>query len=311
MTDTISRDVLGQATGHSLHRLTDLSSKLSRELSNISTLKLEEILSFSSGDSPRYTNNQAATYPKNLIGRVLDSSQTFLDILEELPTHSSRDSSAGSECSYFEYLDDTDFPATNSSEFVVHNTATGAGPRTSFSSNRAETQGNGDTVDMPTILTILTCYTWLSQAYTVIFSQIYSALLTHVDMPTHPLPPVLPGLYLGGFSLDEHHDLQIETFIHLATAMLDRMGQKLGLQEDYSRPANDVASDKDQGAALCVTGGIVGTASASALLEVLSRNDGSGKHSNGSEGARATDVKQIMKNIRVMLKDCQIRRSVG
>lgn len=66
-------------------------------------------------------------------------------------------------------------------------------------------------IDMPTTLTILTCYTWLLQAYDTIFSQIYSALAIRTDI-TSPSssPSVLPGLQFGGFDLDEHRDMQIE-----------------------------------------------------------------------------------------------------
>ncbi|KAF9886975.1 hypothetical protein FE257_010716 [Aspergillus nanangensis] len=319
--DIPSDSVLGPPRDQSLHRLTDLSSKLSRELSNINSLKWTEIMSFSTSHSLKYAEHQQPGTPssrKNVIGRVLDSSQTFLDILDGLPVPSRRDSSAESECSYFEYLDDADFAGTSSPEFVPHrnttSTTTVAVPRLSSSSSSnhsPETQTIAHALDMPTLLTILTCYTWLLQAYHAIFSQIHSSLLTHADLPSHPIPPVLPGLHLGGFGLDDHRDLQIEMLMHIITMMLDRMEHKLGLKDQDAQSSTDSSTYHGQDGALNSRGGILGPASASDLLEVLSRHNRSGHYPHDTEGPKATAVKQIIRNIRVVLRDCRMLRAAG
>ncbi|GFF95687.1 ornithine aminotransferase car2 [Aspergillus lentulus] len=127
---------------------------------------------------------------------ALESSRTFLDILQGLKPRLSPTSSTDSECSYSDYWDDAEFVA------IVEEPPC----------NPTPTILNPEDLTEPTTLTILTCYTWLLQAYDTIFSQIYSALAIRTDI-TSPssIPSVLPGLQFGGFDLDEHRDMQIET----------------------------------------------------------------------------------------------------
>ncbi|KAF4150985.1 hypothetical protein CNMCM6069_004792 [Aspergillus lentulus] len=185
-------------TRECLQRFSELSSRLSRFRQDHFVM-LSELLSFS---SCRNTNNinQGARIPQNTNGRALESFQTFLDILQGMKPRLSPTSSADSEnpCNPTPTI-------LNPEKLTEVEKATCSRPPANPSAPLSTP------IDMPTTLTILTCYTWLLQAYDTIFSQIYCALAIRTDI-TSPssIPSVLPGLQFGGFDLDEHRDMQIE-----------------------------------------------------------------------------------------------------
>jgi hypothetical protein len=74
-------------------------------------------------------------------------------------------------------------------------------------------------LDTPTTLTTLACYTWLLHIYETILSRTQEALNggTLADMPD-----IVPGLTVGGFSLGERKDLQIEIFLQLSSRLMVR-----------------------------------------------------------------------------------------
>ncbi|KAF7169925.1 hypothetical protein CNMCM5623_002476 [Aspergillus felis] len=291
-------------TRECLQRLSELSSRLFHDFDKATSVMLSELLSFS---SCRNTNNNdpGARIPQNIIGRALESSQTFLDILQGLKPRLSPTSSADSECSYSDYWDDAEFVAIaeeptynptpmilNPEELTEVEKATSSRPPANPSAPLSTT------IDMPTTLTILTCYTWLLQAYDTIFTQIYSALSIRAGI-TSPssIPSVLPGLQFGGFDLDEHRGLQIEMLIQLSSRMLDRIEQKLGIAEIcYSD-----ALDNDRNASSNC--GILDAATASALLDILFKQNHPEYRMKQGRNGRATWVRRKMEDIRALLTD--------
>ncbi|EAW09115.1 Zn(II)2Cys6 domain-containing transcription factor fsqA [Aspergillus clavatus NRRL 1] len=283
-----------------LRRLTSLSSRLFHDFNNTNSVKLPDLLSFSPCRNLT-APNQATDCPQNIIGRVLESSHTFLDILHGLAPDPRPTSSSDSECSYSNYWEDDEFVPI--SDEMTYN-STSARPEFRDSSDMCASSSNRDssdlsaaspTIDMPTTLTILTCYTWLLQAYDTIFSQIYSSLLAGTDSTSPSMPPVLPGLQIGGFSLDQHCDLQIEILIQLSARMLDRIEGKLGVTDtkDSNAPVDDQEWSRN--------GSILDTASASTILDALFKQNHSETRAKPGKGARAGSVRNIMKNIRAEL----------
>lgn len=286
-----------------LNRLSELSSQLLKDFNGTSFSKLSDVLSFSPCSNSRIdtlsSSIQKGVGRKNTIGSVLESSQTFLNILQHLkePTsdrNSRRSFSAASECSYSEYWDENDIASTSNqnpysgTEMAMELLNPVAGP----APNTTEKVSHDGTVDMPTTLTILTCYTWLLQSYDGIFSLIYTSLLSQPKLSLQSIPAILPGLHIGGFELDYRKDMQIEILIQVSSRMLEFIEETLGITV-ISQP-----QDKQKSSA--GGGGILDTASASALLDIMFKQKDLAYAK--SENGRVSSVKQTMDNIREILR---------
>lgn len=282
-----------------LTRLSDLSSGMLKDIRRTGSKRLSDILSSSPFLNARASNcsdqTRKSTHSKNTIGNILESSQTFLDILQNFNVN--RSSSVDSLCSYSEYSDDDDFFATAKSRSDLSNDMVLASSDINHSSNAENTEGQKSpnpavAVDMPTTLTILTCYTCLLQTYETIFSRILEALISHAETSLPPTLAILPGLYIGGFNLDSHTDLQVEVLIQISWRMLERIEKILGISV-ISQPLDLPKHSTTRGR------GILDMASASAFLDALFKQ----KDLGFSKGVnwRATSVKQTMDKIRKIL----------
>ena len=282
-----------------LTRLSDLSSGMLKDIRKTGSKRLSDILSSSPFLNARASNcsdqTPKSTHSKNTIGNILESSQTFLDILQNFNIN--RSSSVDSLCSYSEYSDDNDFFATTKSRSDLSNDMVLASNDINHSSTAEHTEGQKSSnpavaVDMPTTLTILTCYTCLLQTYETIFSRIHEALTSHAGTSLPSTLAILPGLYIGGFNLDSHTDLQVEVLIQISWRMLERIEKILGISV-ISQPLDLPKNSTTRGR------GILDMASASAFLDTLFKQKDLGfpKGVNG----RATSVKQTIDSIREIL----------
>ncbi|PWY76059.1 hypothetical protein BO94DRAFT_208180 [Aspergillus sclerotioniger CBS 115572] len=340
-----------------LHCLSELSSQILRDSSKMRAMPLPDILSFSAW--PDNSKGQPEKGLQNSIGRLLELTQAYLNILHCLklatasamshPSSSSpsfhhrspRSPSNDSDCSYSEYWNDPEHLAVHNQENPPR---TGPENLISFPDampDPASKQSVGSSgVDMPTTLTILTCYIWLLHAYGTIFHRIHAALSadssvpfpslpvpslstlassTTADLSTRPssfsssgrfatqlMPSVLPGLHIGGFDLNSHRDLQLEIIVQLSSRMLGRIEELLGISlvssQSPGRP--DVTwNGSDNGANLSGRkdgGGILDNASASALLEVMLKHHNLGYFKDVDGGAGS--VKQTLNDIRAILR---------
>ena len=276
-----------------LTRLSDFSSRMLKDAGRTGSRRLSDILSCSPFVNARAFNypdqTPKSTHSKNTIGNILESSQTFLDILQSF--NMDRSSSADSLCSYSEYSDDDNFAVTkgrlDSSNDVVLESGDINHSSTAEDTAVQRSPSPSVAVDMPTTLTILTCYTCLLQTYELIFSRIYEALTS-----LRSTPAILPGLYIGGFNLDKRIDLQVEVLIQLSWKMLERIEKILGISV-ISQPPDDKKNSSIQGR------GILNMAPGSAFLDALFKRKDSG-FSKGVNG-RATSVKQTIDKIREIL----------
>ena len=282
-----------------LHRLTELSSRLLKDFRRTNSGKPSDISSFSTCCDSRVSDcldgAPKSICTKHTIGRVLESSQTFLDILQHF--HPDPPSSAESECSYSEYWDENEFAViTNDQSYPPNTMVPAPGNATHPSADNNEAQRTllnpSVTVDMPTTLTMLTCYTCLLQTYDTVFSLICSWLSSRAETSSRSIPAMLPGLQIGGFDLDNHRDLQMEVLIQLSSKMLERIEETLGIGA-ISQPQDD-RNDTPRGR------GILDSASASALLDIMFKQGDLG-HSRGANGTAAL-VKRTMDNIREILR---------
>ncbi|RDL40503.1 uncharacterized protein BP5553_00482 [Venustampulla echinocandica] len=296
-----AQTVMIESKGDYLNRLSELSSQLLKDFSRTSSANLSDVLSFSpccnSWIGTCTHSSQKSMRLKNTIGSVLEGSQRFLDILQHLkepsPTGSfGPSSSAGSECSYSEYWEENDFMSINNEHPYSTNAMAVKLSDLATEQAHAGKMSDGGTMDMPTTLTILTCYTWLLQSYEGIFSRIYTYLLSQPKLPLQSIPAILPGLHIGGFDLGDRKDLQMEILIQVSSRMLERIEETLGITV-ISPPQDSQDNSPNRR-------GILDRASASALLDIMFKQKDLG-YSKGDNG-RVPSVKQTMDNIRGVLR---------
>lgn len=284
---------------HCLHYLSELCSGLLRNVSDDGNVKaLVDVLSYKAPP----TRSSSSSLPKNAIGRVLESSQLFFDILDALhhlinPERLEATSPMTSECSYSDLCEPNEFihsvTSSNPGALLGHATE-GLLLHAEMDPSRHELF-SGDhqlhaagvipaattpSLDMPTTLTILTCYTWLLRTYDTIFTPIHASLC--LEAPT--MPSIFPGLSIGGFDLCERTDLQIEMLMQLSTHMLERIERMLGISVISTPPSEEDAGE-----------GLLDSASSSAILDVLFRP-------NNGQRLPSSRVKQTMSDIRAALR---------
>jgi hypothetical protein len=227
-----------ESVSECLQGLADLSGRLMKHAHDYehSCKTLTDLLSF----PPSGTHSLQPS--KNAIGSVLESSQTFLSLLYSLKTllgsqlqSAPPASPADSECSYSDLWGTFDFPPNNdlsstASLAPISEGSAGVGTRKSPTSGRSShshgtsVQNKGTStpetpLDMPTTLTTLACYTWLLHIYETILSRIQGALSGGT---MSAMPNIVPGLTVGGFSLEQRKDLQIEIFLQLSSNLMAR-----------------------------------------------------------------------------------------
>jgi hypothetical protein len=90
---------------------------------------------------------------------------------------------------------------------------------TASSSGRSLSASLTPSLEIPTLLSILFCYTYLLQSYDDLFISILDA----VTRPSPVIPPTLSGLRIDGFELDGHNTLQLECLINVSYNLLEKI----------------------------------------------------------------------------------------
>ncbi|KAI0109873.1 hypothetical protein F4814DRAFT_424784 [Daldinia grandis] len=275
-----------------LYRLSELNSQLLKDFGRMSSMKFSDLLSssfyYDADNLQGLHNSERAMHQNNAIGGVLNNSQTFLDTLQYLVPGIPE--GAESECSYSEDGDDLS---------CSRRMAVGPGSPSHPTLGSARTSLNGSpkapssTADVPTMLTVFTCYAWLLQTYDRIFSLLHTALISETRLSLQSLPKVLPGLHVGGFSLDDQQYLQVEMLIHLSTQMLERIEEALRTNVTSQVRDNRENTLHDQE----VLDATLFSAFLDTILEQKPLKRMGGVQKKGAEG-----VKQTMERIRRILR---------
>ncbi|KIX06662.1 uncharacterized protein Z518_04638 [Rhinocladiella mackenziei CBS 650.93] len=132
-----------------------------------------------------------------LVGRMLDHSAALLDILN-----------------YFEPAPTDTPPVSNDARSRI----TQASPKR-------------PRCDVPTMFSLLSCYTCLVRVYRTIFSSIQDSMPVLMNSPK-PVPQLFPGMNLGGFQLESRIDLQVQILIQVSEDMMAKIEAKLGVGDD-------------------------------------------------------------------------------
>ncbi|KAK0638122.1 hypothetical protein DIS24_g10154 [Lasiodiplodia hormozganensis] len=124
--------------------------------------------------------------------------------------------------------------------------------------------------DIPTTLSILACYAALRRIYRTIFATIDASLQNFPPpLRSSALPPLFPGLALGGFQLGGNVGLQVLIVAQLSESMMAKIDAALGVGGDVGG-VGGVGGAGGAGAG----GGLVGRQpAAKGMLEAVVREE--------------------------------------
>ena len=220
-----------------LRRLADLHSGLLADLNlmrDVGKCPCKHTSRVALASSQRNADGKTEEY-NFLIGRMLNKAEIFVSILQHFTAPSPTQSSSGIGASESESgRSDEDQELMNA--FTSWNT--GATPHaldlTSFESSASSAHLPGARLrcDVPMTLSILTCYVCLVRIYRTLFSSIHAALLIARERNME-LPPLFPGLKLGGFA--PQMNFQVQILVQISTRLLNQIDEALGLPDQDSQ----------------------------------------------------------------------------
>jgi hypothetical protein len=223
-----------------LRRLADLHSGLLTNLNlmrNVGKCPCKHTARVSLASSQRNADGKTEEY-NFLVGRMLNKSEEFISILQNftppVPSHSGsglRGSGSESDPS------DSDQGIMNAFTSSHKRSTPNGSDLAYFESPDSITNPSRPTLrcDVPMTLSILTCYVCLIRIYRTIFSSIYTAL-TIAKERKMDLPPLFPGLKLGGFA--PHMNFQVQILVQISTNLLNKIDEALGLPDEHGQTKN-------------------------------------------------------------------------
>ncbi|KAL4783540.1 hypothetical protein BJX76DRAFT_357927 [Aspergillus varians] len=280
-----------------LQNLSDLSASLLHDLKRVSDPPPDPADAYGSTPS---TQSSASMLRNVNVGRLLEQSERFIDILQHAVRPSSTDRSQlhgstplPSGIRYFDLNNPLNAPSESCNNTFPTTLSQLLGDGLSPSSitspspfNYPGGTGQSSTppttlirLDVPTMFAVLSCYTSLLRIYEAVFSHIHASLRVSNSVRQRLLPP-LPGLHLCGFKLEKHQNLQLEILARVSLHMLNRLEKML---DDISRAG--------------VNSGVLEESNAALLLKLVTKP--------GSEAGGAGDgvsLRDIRKSIRELLE---------
>ncbi|MCJ1321564.1 hypothetical protein MMC15_006909 [Xylographa vitiligo] len=180
---------------------------------------------------PASATAPATAFQDQLVGIVLKSSTTFLTLLLSFAHPDSLDASTcSSDVSSPDSASDNDDQPDNNS--TSDSPSTASHPPVPPPPSTTSSGTPLPPTDMPTILQLLTCYIRIVRLHGIM----YDHLLTYTQqaLPSGAaVPPVFPGLTVGGVPLDAFGPLQLGLLLQIAVHLLGAIEVALGLPDEY------------------------------------------------------------------------------
>ncbi|KAL2047414.1 hypothetical protein N7G274_001435 [Stereocaulon virgatum] len=182
-------------------------------------------------------------FQERLVGSVLKSSNTFLTLLTSFSNASSPAYPAASPLS----------SSTNPDASTCSSSFSGVSPTALVDYGEPITNDAAPShhhpppaldeaivpppsTDMTTVLQLLTCYIRIVRLHSIMYTSMLDYTL-EFPAATSPhlaaIPPVFPGLQIGGVSLDAFGTLQVVLLLQIAAHVLSEIEVALGLPEEY------------------------------------------------------------------------------
>jgi hypothetical protein len=155
-------------------------------------------------------NRNGHTSVRPAIGQILKYSQEFVSILQRFE----------SWCSSIGPLLRGDASSTQSSDFAQRGVNSSRSARLHLhAGSTASSPLTASLIEIPALLSMLSCYTCIVELFEVVFTPIHDA----ITKPTPAVLATLTELSLDGFDLDNHYDLQLECLTSVSLRLLKKM----------------------------------------------------------------------------------------
>ena len=281
-----------------IKKLSELNSSLMRDLEEIESRKSTDNFYLPKSSSPApgcFGTIDEFIGHDNAIGKMLHSSERFVEISRYFRFSWKRSSRSSSQCPTEQTdPDSNDFEGSSPSHSKTQLGYTNQSIQhlsTSPMASRRSTRGRSCSTssedtdsadrafssllpqgpDVPVTLNVLTCYICLVRIYKIIFAQVYHSLVAYVSLRAKA-PSTLPDLQLFGFHL--------KLLIQAGSHMLDNIDRAVVLL------CHCTTSENDRNAS---------------LLEVALKEEGM---NNGSDQVAGTEpVRKIMRSIKRLVRD--------
>lgn len=197
-------------------------------------------------DCQRTSGATTTVFQDHLVGSVLRSSNTFLTLLNSFST-------PATSSSPFPRPPLT--PPTNQNNSPCSSSYSRASPSASTSDRDDSTtdepgqnhrgklpNGSFDAskppppTDMTTVLQLLTCFLRIIHLHSIMHVRLLDYLLAfypHTNQHAGSVPPVFPGMQIGGVSLDRFGPFQVKLLLQISIHVLGEIELALGLPEEY------------------------------------------------------------------------------
>lgn len=281
-----------------------------RRVEGLSKLEMKLYVQLAANDPENHQPTSGATakaFQGQLVGNVLKSSDTFLELLKSFPgpnTHSS---------SPFPHAPPT--PSINQDSSTCGSSDSGASPSASTlthddsslvewsrSSQRKLPAGSSDDskppppTDMTTVLQLLTCYLRIIHLHSIMHARLLDYMLAFFPPPAQQvdsvppvfpdIPPVFPGMQIGGVSLDKFAPFQVKIVLQTSIHLLGEIELALGLPEEYM-----IAKKRRKGGGK----GVLEASVSGGFVKRLMKEE-------GWKGKRVECVRERLRNLRQVLK---------
>lgn len=219
----------------------------------------------------------ATTFQDQFIGSVLKSSNTFLTLLISFsaPSMNSTSHSSASPSSALDY----DNPAIV--ELMQH-------PSSKRPAGIPDDSKQPTPIDMTTVLQLLTCHIRILHLHSIMHARILDymlASLQHTAQHVDSVPPIFPGMQVGGVSLNKFGTFQVKVLMQISMHVLGEIESALGLPDE-----DRVGKRKGRGP------GILGASVSQGFVECLMKE-------GAWRGNKVECMREQLGNLRKVLKE--------
>lgn len=229
----------------------DLQHRRMLELSELAMGLYVQLLVSDREHKQRTAGAKATAFQDHLVGSVLKSSDTFLELLSSFLTSTTSSSSTYSPppptpSTHSEKLYCSPSNSNGSSvlaSFFDHDDLIMSGPARQPGDDgvppfsRSLESKSSAPADLTTVLQLLTCYMRIVHLHSIMHAHFLDYVLTfpphQTNHSTDPLPPVFPGMQIGGVSLDRFGTVQVKLLLQISLRVLGDVELALGLPDEF------------------------------------------------------------------------------
>ena len=225
----------------------DIQHRRVQELSELAMSLYAQVLASDPENQPSGSETKATAFQDQLVGNVLKSSATFLELLASFSastTPSSPNCPPPTPSAHFEespsIRSDSEAPSSMASFLDQDDGITSKPaeqPQREFPANQLSDPKLSPPADLTTVLQLLTCYMRIIHLHSIMHAHILDYVLRFLphqpNESVDPIPPVFSGMQIGGVSLDRFGTYQVKLLLQISLRVLGDIELALGLPDEY------------------------------------------------------------------------------